>query len=246
MKANVKAAVDRDRRRVRGRAARRLAHPHRDRKGEGDLPGQAAERAGGRGARGRDQPGRRPGPGPGPSGTCPGSLAFGRRRCHPSSSDSGPVGEQARGRRQDSVSAVVRISPKGEARVQRGHPWVFRSDVTRAERVEPGSVVRVQGPRGQPLGLRLLLVAVRDPPAHGVARRRRFLPTGSRSGWRRRFGWRETVAAGAAACRLVHGEGDGLPSLIVDRYGDVARRTNPVAGHGAGQGRDRLGASKSC
>ena len=32
--------------------------------------------------------------------------------------------------------------------------------------------------------------------------------------------WRETVAAGAEACRLVHGEGDGLPSLIVDRYGD--------------------------
>jgi len=32
--------------------------------------------------------------------------------------------------------------------------------------------------------------------------------------------WRETVAAGASACRLVHGEGDGLPSLIVDRYGE--------------------------
>jgi 23S rRNA (cytosine1962-C5)-methyltransferase len=32
--------------------------------------------------------------------------------------------------------------------------------------------------------------------------------------------WRETVAAGAQAYRVVHGEGDGLPSLIVDRYGD--------------------------
>jgi 23S rRNA (cytosine1962-C5)-methyltransferase len=32
--------------------------------------------------------------------------------------------------------------------------------------------------------------------------------------------WRETVAPGARACRLVHGEGDRLPSLIVDRYGD--------------------------
>ena len=32
--------------------------------------------------------------------------------------------------------------------------------------------------------------------------------------------WRETVATGAEACRLVHGEGDGLPSLIVDRYGE--------------------------
>jgi 23S rRNA (cytosine1962-C5)-methyltransferase len=33
--------------------------------------------------------------------------------------------------------------------------------------------------------------------------------------------WREVVAAGAEACRLVHAEGDGLPSLIVDRYADV-------------------------
>jgi 23S rRNA (cytosine1962-C5)-methyltransferase len=32
--------------------------------------------------------------------------------------------------------------------------------------------------------------------------------------------WRRTVAPDAAACRLVHGEGDGLPSLVVDRYGD--------------------------
>jgi 23S rRNA (cytosine1962-C5)-methyltransferase len=32
--------------------------------------------------------------------------------------------------------------------------------------------------------------------------------------------WRRRVAAGAEAYRLVHGEGDGLPSLIVDRYGD--------------------------
>lgn len=32
--------------------------------------------------------------------------------------------------------------------------------------------------------------------------------------------WRERVASGAEACRLVHGEGDRLPSLVVDRYGD--------------------------
>jgi len=32
--------------------------------------------------------------------------------------------------------------------------------------------------------------------------------------------WRRVVAAGAEACRLVHGEADRLPSLVVDRYGD--------------------------
>jgi 23S rRNA (cytosine1962-C5)-methyltransferase len=42
--------------------------------------------------------------------------------------------------------------------------------------------------------------------------------------WRARIeralAWRTTVAAGAEAYRVVHGEGDALPSLIVDRYGD--------------------------
>ncbi len=32
--------------------------------------------------------------------------------------------------------------------------------------------------------------------------------------------WRDTVAPGAEAYRVVHGEGDGLPSLVVDRYAD--------------------------
>jgi len=118
------------------------------------------------------------------------------------------------------VSAVVRISPKGEARVQRGHPWVFRSDVTRAERVEPGSVVRVEGPRGQPLGFAFF--SSRSEIRLRMLSREEALP----EDWLKErlaaaIRWRETVAAGAAACRLVHGEGDGLPSLIVDRYGDV-------------------------
>jgi 23S rRNA (cytosine1962-C5)-methyltransferase len=117
------------------------------------------------------------------------------------------------------VTAVVRVNAKGEARIQRGHPWVFRSDVTRAEKAEPGSVVRVQGPAGRPLGfafhsatseIRLRMVSRGETLAKDWLQER--LATA--------VGWRETVAAGAAACRLVHGEGDGLPSLIVDRYGD--------------------------
>ena len=32
--------------------------------------------------------------------------------------------------------------------------------------------------------------------------------------------WRETIAGDAEACRLVHGEGDGIPALVVDRYGN--------------------------
>ena len=57
--------------------------------------------------------------------------------------------------------------------------------------------------------------------------------------------WRETVAPGAEAYRLVHGEGDGLPSLVVDRYGDYLVDPDAVAGHGAREARDRRGARRA-
>jgi 23S rRNA (cytosine1962-C5)-methyltransferase len=111
------------------------------------------------------------------------------------------------------------ISRKGEARVRRGHPWIFRSDIEHAERAEAGSLVRVVGPRGQPLGfafysslseISLRLVARGDTLADGWLGQRLAAA----------LAWRDVVAPGAHACRLVHAEGDGLPGLIVDRYGD--------------------------
>jgi 23S rRNA (cytosine1962-C5)-methyltransferase len=117
------------------------------------------------------------------------------------------------------VEGTVVVSRKGETRVQRGHPWVFRSDVTRDRGVAPGSLVRVEGPQGRPLGfafyssrseIRLRVVERGESLAGGFLRER--LAAALR--------WRETVAAGASAYRVVHGEGDGLPALVVDRYGD--------------------------
>ena len=79
--------------------------------------------------------------------------------------------------------------------------------------------MRVEGPRGRPLGfalyssrseIRLRMVGRGETLAGGFLRDR--LAAAIR--------WRETVAAGASAYRVVHGEGDGLPALVVDRYGD--------------------------
>jgi len=117
------------------------------------------------------------------------------------------------------IEGRVVISRKGEVRVERGHPWIFRSDVVRHDAVAPGAVVEVRGPKDRPLGfaffssrseIRLRMVS-REPSLPEA-----FLHDRLRAAVR----WRDTVAAGAEACRLVHGEGDGLPSLVVDRYGD--------------------------
>jgi 23S rRNA (cytosine1962-C5)-methyltransferase len=117
------------------------------------------------------------------------------------------------------VEGTVVVNGKGETRIQRGHPWVFRSDVTRDRGIPQGAVVRVEGPRGRPLGfafyssrseIRLRMVERGETLAGAFLRDR--LAAAIR--------WRETVAPGASAYRVVHGEGDGLPALVVDRYGD--------------------------
>src|SRR5262245_1608191 len=105
------------------------------------------------------------------------------------------------------------------ARIERGHPWVFRSDVARTDEAPPGAIVEVRGPKGEPLGyafyssrseIRLRMVE------RGESLSESFLA----DRLERAIAWRRTVAAEAPACRLVHGEGDGIPSLVVDRYGD--------------------------
>ena len=114
--------------------------------------------------------------------------------------------------------ASATISPKGETRA-RSHPWIYRSDVTNV-RAEPGDLVRVTGARGRVVGhalfsdrseITLRMVALGpEPPAQNFVRDR--LEAALR--------FRESLAIDATAYRLVHGEADRLPSLVVDRYGD--------------------------
>jgi 23S rRNA (cytosine1962-C5)-methyltransferase len=109
---------------------------------------------------------------------------------------------------------AARVTSRGAERWVRGHPWIYRSDVERHP-PEPG-LVRVEDRQGRFIGQGLL------SPASEI--RLRLLERTERevdaAWWRERL---ETAAArragiDATAWRVVHGEGDGLPSLIVDRY----------------------------
>ncbi len=106
------------------------------------------------------------------------------------------------------------VSARGAARLSRGHPWVFRSD-TQAHPAAPG-IVPVTDPQGGALGQAML------SPASEIRLRLLTRDTApiDQAWWEARF--REAAARrgtiDANAWRLIHGEGDGLPALIVDRY----------------------------
>lgn len=111
------------------------------------------------------------------------------------------------------------ISARGARRLAGGHPWIFRSDVVRAPEA-PAGAVRVTDQAGRPLGTALwspaseisLRQVTRDPDAPLDAA---WWHDRLAAALARRAG---LLDAGTTACRLVHGEGDGLPSLVVDRF----------------------------
>jgi len=114
---------------------------------------------------------------------------------------------------------TVTISPRGEDRIRRGHPWIYSADVGRVD-ADGGDVVSVIGPRGRRMGD--ALYSNRSQIALRMLTRGDAVA--DESLWRHRLeaaiAFRAQLAPEATAYRLVHAEADLLPSLIVDRYGD--------------------------
>jgi 23S rRNA (cytosine1962-C5)-methyltransferase len=111
---------------------------------------------------------------------------------------------------------TVIVSAKGAARWQAGHPWIYRTDLYDEPGDTPG-LVAVTDRRGRHLGQALY------SPKSEI--RLRLLTRGREpvdpTWWHRRIATAAARRAGVAATayRVVHAEGDGLPSLVVDRYG---------------------------
>jgi len=111
---------------------------------------------------------------------------------------------------------TVKVTARGAERWKQGHPWIYRSDVADEPDKKPG-IVPVTDRKGKFLGQAL------HSPTSEI--RLRLLTRGNETidaQW-----WAARIAAAAArrngidasAWRVVHAEADGLPSLIVDKYG---------------------------
>src|SRR5437016_10380566 len=111
---------------------------------------------------------------------------------------------------------TVKITARGAERWKQGHPWVYRSDVAEEPEKKPG-IVPVTDRRGKFLGralyspsseIRLRLLTRADEPIDSPW-------------WTKHIGdaVRRRNGINATAWRAVHAEADGLPSLVVDKYG---------------------------
>jgi 23S rRNA (cytosine1962-C5)-methyltransferase len=113
---------------------------------------------------------------------------------------------------------IAVVSAKGARRWQHGHPWIYRSDVSQRP-TAPAGAVRVHDHRGKPIGTALW------SPASEISLRfvdRNATAELDETWWRKRIGAaidrRRSLSQEASAFRLIHGEGDAIPSLICDRY----------------------------
>jgi 23S rRNA (cytosine1962-C5)-methyltransferase len=115
---------------------------------------------------------------------------------------------------------AVTILQRGVERILSGHPWIYRADVADASDAEPGAVVRVVDRRkrswGQALYSSRSQIALRMVTRESRDFDRAFLAERIAAA----AAYRKIVAEATEAYRLVAAEGDLLPSLIVDRYGD--------------------------
>jgi 23S rRNA (cytosine1962-C5)-methyltransferase len=121
---------------------------------------------------------------------------------------------------------VVRLRPKAEARaIRHGFPWVYADELVADRRtmaLEPGTIALLEDSERRPLGT----VTV-NPKSKIIARMLDQSPVAEiTQGW---IAGRLTRALSLRArlfdapfYRLVHAEADGLPGVIIDRFGDVA------------------------
>ncbi len=125
-----------------------------------------------------------------------------------------------------SKTPVVRLKPKSEVRaIRHGFPWVFNDEIVtdrRTKAIKPGAIAQLQDSERRALGT----VAV-NMESKIVCRMLDRNPRAEINGaWfetriQKALKHRETLYT-SPYYRLVHAESDGLPGVVIDRFGDVA------------------------
>jgi 23S rRNA (cytosine1962-C5)-methyltransferase len=115
----------------------------------------------------------------------------------------------------------IRLLPGKERSLLKRHPWVFAGSIAKGK-ADPGETVRVESSEGR------FLAWGAYSPASSIRVRTWSFEENERIDAalfirrvERAIALRTRLAPASTGVRLVHGEADGLPGLVVDRYGDV-------------------------
>ena len=121
------------------------------------------------------------------------------------------------------IMTTVVLHKKRKKRLELGHPWVFNNEIERIDgEPEPGEIVKITDHRGQ-----FLAKGYYNPRSQISVRvltyneaeeiDQSFFTQKVREAWE----YRQRVVDDTNACRLIYGEADLLPGLIVDKFADV-------------------------
>jgi 23S rRNA (cytosine1962-C5)-methyltransferase len=119
--------------------------------------------------------------------------------------------------------ATVKLIKKRKDRLEQGHPWIFKNEIETIEGTyEPGDLVQVKDHLG-----RALAVGYINPKSQITVRVVSYasLEAMDEAFFKQRLqiAWehRQRFLEDPASCRLVHGEADFLPGLVVDKFEDT-------------------------
>jgi len=112
------------------------------------------------------------------------------------------------------------LTSKGLSWFRKGHPWIFRNDLERNPDAVPGSIVSLETKNGKFLA-QGFYSAQSKIAFRLISRTKEAIDANYwKKSIHKAFQYRQAVVAQTNAYRLVFGESDGIPSLIIDRYAD--------------------------
>lgn len=127
---------------------------------------------------------------------------------------------------------MIMLRRGAERRVRRGHCWIFSNEIAEppVRTLEPGALHELVDHAG-----RFIATVYVNPKslitARVLCRQKRGIDRSFfEERLRKAIAWRKRVLPHRDACRLVFSEADGIPGLVVDRYGSVLVLQSLTAG----------------